>query len=243
MNRELKRYERGAEKGRYLENGQVLLAGYTVKLGESELLFSQENYTAEDFGEQFEVKTGEWLVEGGWIVGKNPDMCPGMIVSRADYFGDVMVEITAKMVAPATHDINVMINGEWDEEKDCRGNAYVAGLEAFWHGNVGFEKSPEYKLTAATALFDFDPEKEYRFRFGNIQGKIFVLVDDRLCLEVTDPEPLDSSRYGKIGFEAYSSWWKFKNLKVYRISSEAVTEYYNPEFQETKQAEELNYGM
>ena len=118
----------------------------------------------------------------------------------------------------------------WDEEKDERAEAYVAGLEAFWHGNVGFEKSPEYKLTAATPLFNFDPEAEHNFKMGCADGKIFVLVDDNLCLEVSDPDPLDVEKFGKIGFEAYSSWWKFKNLKVYKLSYQKITEYYNPEF-------------
>ena len=153
-----------------------------------------------------------------------------MIVSKGDFFGNIMVEITAKTVSPCTHDINVMIHGEWDQRENYRKEAYVAGLEAFWHGNVGFEKSPEYKLTAATQLFEFDPEKEHRFQMGNINGKIFVIVDGQLCLEITDPEPLDIDRYGKIGFEAYSSWWKFKDLKVRRLKYREVTEYYNAEF-------------
>ena len=152
-----------------------------------------------------------------------------MIVSKDDFFGAVMLEITAKMVAPSTHDVNIMINGEWDDEKG-RGNAYVAGMEAFWHGNIGFEKSPEYKLTAATNLFDFDPEKEHLFQLGNANGKLFVRVDGKNCLEITDPDPLDAEKYGKIGVEAFASWFKFKNLKVYKLNCERVKEYYCPEF-------------
>ncbi len=230
MRTELKRFERGAEKCKNLPEGMLKLAFVDVDLKNSELVYEVGSFDAAKFDENFVVKSGEWTVEDGWVVGKNPEMCPGMIVSKKDFFGNIMVEITAKMVAPATHDINVMINGEWDEEKDCRGMAYVAGVEAFWHGNVGFEKSPEYKLTAATALFDFDPEKEHNFKMGNADGKIFVLIDDKLCLEVTDPTPLDANKYGKIGFEAYSSWWKFKDLKVYNLKLEKIEEYYNPEF-------------
>ena len=230
MRKELKRFERSAEKSIKIPEGILPLVGYNVDFNKSEILFEKSEFTKEEFLENFEIKTGEWDVSDGWIVGKNPKMCPGMIVSKNDYFGNVMVEITAKMVEPATHDINVMINGEWDFQKDERGMAYVAGLEAFWHGNIGFEKSPEYKLTCATQLFDFDPSKEYNFKMGNINGKVFVLVNDRLCLEITDPDPLDNTKYGKIGFEAYSSWWKFKDLKVYKLSFEEVKEYYNPEF-------------
>ena len=230
MRTELKRFERGAEKGKTLAAGMLKLAFYDVDLAGSELIYEISSFDKSIFEENFIVKSGEWYIEDGWAVGKNPEMCPGMIISKKDFFGNVMVEITAKMVEPATHDINVMINGEWDEEKDCRGNAYVAGVEAFWHGNVGFEKSPEYKLTAATPLFTFDPEKEHNFKMGNVDGKVFVIVDDELCLEISDPDPLDTSKYGRIGFEAYSSWWKFKDLKVYQLKYEKIDEYYNAEF-------------
>lgn len=225
----LKKFEREAEKG-LRQEGILKLAFYDVDLKNSKLIFLKDAFDEQSFKEEFTVKSGEWYTDNGWVVGKNPEMAPGMIISNKDFFGNIMVEITAKMVGPSTHDINVMINGEWDEEKDCRGNAYVAGVEAFWHGNVGFEKSPEYKLTAATHLFNFDPQKEYNFKMGNISGKIFVLVDDTLCLEVTDPEPLDENKFGKIGFEAYSSWWKFKNLKIYKLKYEKINEYYNSEF-------------
>ena len=230
MRKYLKPFERGAEKNTALADGVVKLAFYDVDLKNSTLLHKVEAFQDEIFHENFQVKSGTWYTEDGWLVGKNPEMNPGMIVSKKDFFGNVLVEITAQMVSPATHDINVMINGSWDEEKDRRGLAYVAGVEAFWHGQVGFEKSPEYKLTAATPLFDFDPTKPHNFKMGNVEGKIFVLVDDTLCLEVSDPDPLDTSKYGKIGFEAYSSWWKFKDLKVYQLKYEKITEYYNPEF-------------
>lgn len=228
--REFKKFERGAEKASRTGEGMLKLAFFDVDLKNSKLLKSIDDFDDKTFEENFIVKSGEWMTEDGWVVGKNPKMCPGMIISKEDFFGNVMLELTVRMVPPATHDVNVMINGEWDEEKDERGNAYVAGMEAFWHGNVGFEKSPEYKLTAATPLFGFDPEKEYNFKMGNVEGKIFVLVDDKLCLEISDPDPLDTSKYGKIGFEAYSSWWKFKNVRVYGLKYEKIEEYYNPEF-------------
>lgn len=226
----LKNYERGAEKNNHISDGILKLAFIDVDLKNSKLVYEINEFDNETLENAFNIKTGSWHTEDGWVVGKNPKMCPGMLVSKQDFFGNVMVEITAKMVAPSTHDINVMINGEWDDVKDCRGNAYVAGMEAFWHGNVGFEKSPEYKLTAATALFDFNAQTEHNFKMGNINGKIFVLVDNVLCLEITDPDPLDVNKYGKIGFEAYSSWWKFKNLKVYELKYENIKEYYNSEF-------------
>ena len=136
MRTQLKAFERGAERDRKINDGTLKLAFIDVNLSASELIHSVDSFDDTAFSENFSVKSGEWYTEDGWVVGKNPKMCPGMIVSKGDFFGNVMVEITAKLVAPATHDINVMINGEWDEEKDERGMAYVAGVEAFWHGNV-----------------------------------------------------------------------------------------------------------
>ena len=224
----MKRFERGAEKG--TKENVLRLVGFDVDIRNSELLLSIDEFDDDTLNKHFDIKSGTWHTENGWAVGKNPEMCPGMIVSKEDFTGNVMLTVTAVTVEPSTHDINIMINGEWDEEKDIRGNAYVAGLEAFWHGNIGFEKSPEYKLTAATQLFDYVPGKEYELTLGNIGGKIFVLVDGRLCLEITDPDPLDENKYGKIGMEAYSSCWRFKNLRVRKIKYEEVKEYYNPEF-------------
>ncbi len=230
MRNQRKKFEFRADRCRKIEDGQLLLAGIDVFLNESELVYEQNEFTDEQFKKDFEIKCGEWYTENGWIVGKNPDCCPGMIVSKADFFGNIMLEVTAKMIAPSTHDINIMINGSWNESKDIRDIAYVAGIEAFWHGNVGFEKSPEYKLTAATQLFEFDPEKEYKMQLGNIDGKIFVLVDGKLCLEITDPEPIDVTKYGKIGFEAFSSWWKLKDIKVKKLKYTKIAEKYTPEF-------------
>jgi len=230
MKNERKRFERGAEISTVIDEGILTLVGYDVDLKNSEILMEIDEFDDEILHNNFDIKTGEWSTEDGWVIGKNPEMCPGMIVSKGDFCGNVMLTLTAKTVAPSTHDINIMINGEWDDKINVRQNAYVAGLEAFWHGNIGFEKSPEYKLTAATHLFDFDPDKEYVMTLGNIGGKIFVLVDGNLCLEITDPDPLDENRYGKIGMEAYSSCWKFKNVKVQKIKYEEKKEYYNREF-------------
>lgn len=227
MARKIKRYERDGKILTEEPKGVVMLAGTNLYLDESEVLYEKSEFTEADLHEAFDIKSGEWYVEDGWVVGKNPQMNPGMIVSKDDYFGDVLLELKAKMVAPSTHDINVMINGEFT---DKRGMAYVTGLEAFWHGCIGFEKSPEYKLVVGTGMLDFDPNEEYLLQFGNAGGVLFTLVNGRLGLMVQDPDPIDTSKYGKIGFEAFSSWWKFKDVKVKKLKYERLGENYNPEF-------------
>ena len=102
--------------------------------------------------------------------------------------------------------------------QNCRDVAYVFGLEGWWEGKVGFEKSPEYKLVAGTPLFDFEAGRTYRIQGGSIDGHCFLFVDGRLVLEVTDPDPIDSQRYAKVGFEAYASHIQIRNIRVYRLA-------------------------
>lgn len=196
---------------------KLLIMKKEIDFDASEVLYNAPE-TPENFEKYWQVKSANWFCKDGWFEGINPENCAGMIVSKEDYFGDVMVSFTAKTVLPSDHDIDVMWNGSWDEEKDQRDVAYVAGLEGWWEGKVGFERSPEYVLNAGTPLFDFEPGKEYHMIAGSIQGHVFIFVDGKLILEITDPDPIDSSKYGKVGFEAYCSHIQVKNIEVRRIA-------------------------
>lgn len=187
-------------------------------------------FTEKSLAEDFEIKAGKWYVEEGWLVGENRTNFAAMVISKADYFGPILLEFDAQTILPCTHDINVMWHGSWNEKTNTRDIAYVAGLEGWWDGKVGFEKSPEYRLNVGTQLFEFEPGRVYHMTVGDIDGHIFVAVDGRLVLEVTDPEPIDGGTYGKIGFEAYCSRLKFKNLCIKRVTWTDTPKEYTPEF-------------
>lgn len=46
----------------------------------------------------------------------------------------------------------------------------------------------------------------------------------------TDPDPIDNTRYGKISFEAFSSYLRFRDVYVRQIDFTRVKERYTPEF-------------
>lgn len=200
-----------------------------IDIERSEVLYDAP-FRPETLERDWRVRSGEWHLEGEWLDGKHPENSPGMIVSRADYFGDVMLEFDARTVAPSTHDINFMWNGSWDETLDRRDVAYVAGLQGWWEGKVGIEKSPQYLLNAGTPLFPFEPGRTYCILGGSIAGHCFICVDGRLAIEVTDPDPIPSDRYGKVGFEAYCSHIQVRNLVIRRIAWTPLTLAYRPEF-------------
>ncbi|MCQ2446619.1 MAG: DUF1080 domain-containing protein, partial [Clostridia bacterium] len=70
----------------------------------------------------------------------------------------------------------------------------------------------------------------YHFLVGDIKGHIFICIDDKLVLEITDNNPIDGNVYGKIGFEAYCSKLKFKNVKIRRVTYEPDSKRYEPKF-------------
>ena len=200
-----------------------------IDLENSKVLYDEKT-TKEAFENHWDIKSGEWCYDDGWFAGRNPENNPGMIVSKANFFGNVMVDFIGKTVLPSTHDINVMWNGSWDEVKNERDVAYVAGLEGWWEKKVGFEKSPEYILNAGTSLFDFEPGKEYHIQAGSIDGHVFVFIDGKLVLECTDPDPIDNKKYGRVGFEAYCSSIKIKDIVIRELAWRARKLSYNREF-------------
>ena len=183
------------------------------------------------FENDFEIKDGKWYVDDeGWLVGENPKSSAAMVMTKADYLGDVFVEVDAATVLPATRDINITIHGSWNEEKNTRDKGYVYGLEGWWQGFVGFEQSPEYDLVVNSKLLDFKPGKIYHIEIGNIGNDTFMAVDGTVALNVRSQKPIDIEKFGKIGFEAFCTKVKYKNFKVKRLVTTDCFKPYEPEF-------------
>ena len=153
-----------------------------------------------------------------------------MLIHNGDFPGNVLVEFEAATVAPSSHDINVMWNGEWLDDIDQRGMAYVAGLQGWWTGKVGIEKSPDYTFMVGTPLLDFKPGELYYIIAGSIDGHCFIFANGQLLLEAMDPDPIDNQKFTKVGLEAYCSLIKVRNFKIRQIVWKPVEMKYEPEF-------------
>ncbi len=210
---------------------KIRLMKKEIDVVHSEILFSDSLINQESLAKFWDIKSGEWMAKDGWYEGKNPLNAPGMIVSKEDYFGDIMIEFEACNVLPSRHDIDVMVNGSWNDSLKRRDTAYVAGLQGWWEGKVGIERSPEYILNAGTSLLKYEPGHVYHIIMGNIKGHIFIWADGKLLIELTDPNPIDSNRFGKVGFEAYASWIRVRNIKVRRINWIPIDMKYEKEFE------------
>ena len=188
-------------------------------------------FSPEMLKEDFEIKDGNWYVdEDGWLIGENRQNSAAMVISKGEYFGDVLIEFDAATVLPATRDINVSWHMSWNEETNTRGAAYVMGLQGWYDGYVGFEKSPEYRFVANTKLLDFVPGRVYHIAVGNIGNRRFIAVDGVLALEIRDPDPLDLMAHGRMGFEAFCTRVRYKNLVIRRAAGVSSYKPYEPEF-------------
>lgn len=207
----------------------ITLMKKRILIDSSKVLFDKP-VTTENFHLLWTVHHSKWEVKEGWLEGSNPGNWPGMAMLKQDFPGNVMVEFEAQTVLPSTHDINVMWNGEWLEKTDQRGIAYVAGLQGWWSGKVGIEKSNDYKFMVGTPLFNFEPGKIYRIQAGSIDGHCFMIANGKLLLEAMDPDPIDNKKYTKVGFEAYSSKIRIRDIRIRQIHWEPVSMKYEVEF-------------
>ena len=200
-----------------------------ILLDSCKVLFDKP-VTSEEFGREWNVHHSKWEVKDGWLTGENPGNWPGMAILKQDFPGNVLVEFEAQTILPSPHDINVLWNGEWLQETDQRGIAYVAGLQGWWTGKGGIEKSNEYKFMLGTPLYNFEPGKIYKIQAGSIDGHCFILADGKLLLEGMDPDPIDNQKYTKVGFEAYCSKIRIRNIIIRQIAWESVDMKYEVDF-------------
>ncbi len=209
--------------------GKLLIMRKCIDLDASPVLYDSP-FTPESLAEDWETRHAEWRCEDGAFFGRNPRPAPGVIICRRPFPGNVLVECLARTVLPSRHDIDVMWNLSWDEATDTRGAAYVAGVQGWWDGKVGIEKSPEYKLVAAAPCPWFEPGRDYFIQAGSVDGHCFLFVDGVLRLEVLDPDPIDSERHNRIGFEAYQSMVRISDLVVRQITWHEREQSYPEEF-------------
>jgi hypothetical protein len=207
----------------------ITLMKKRILLDSSKILYDKP-VTEEDLHRLWNVYHSKWQVKDGWLEGENPGNWPGMAILKQDFPGNILVEFEAQTILPSSHDINVMWNGEWLESTNQRGIAYVAGLQGWWTGKVGIEKSNDYKFMVGTPLFDFEPGKIYRIQAGSINGHCFILANGKLLLEAMDPDPIDNQKCTKVGFEAYCSKIRIRNIRIREIYWEPVNMKYEVEF-------------
>ena len=211
----------------------ILLLGKKIIADKSPVIF--EYKPSDDWQNFWDVMTGEWYHENGYLIGSEPGNFGGILMSKERYEDDVMFSFTIGTVLPATRDVNAVFCANWNETHDYLGLSYVCGLNGWYEDKSGIEKNlvcskengDERALYSTTAAYRYQPGTEVRMTAGSINGHTFMVVDDVLVTELIDPEPISG---GHVGFSAYCTKLKIKDIQVRKIYWEEFIQTYKPEF-------------
>lgn len=206
------------------------IMGKRILPDKSELLFDKP-FSTQSLKENWDIASGEWWIDNGWLTGRNRENGGGLIYSRGNYTGNIMLDFYGRTVPPCSNDLNFTWCAQgWDFKKNDAGIGYIAGINGWWSGKTGMEKYPECNIQATTSLLDFEAGRTYHIQAGIIQGQCFIFVEGKLAIELKDPNPIDSEKYGKVGFGTYCSFIQVRDLKIYRLVTKVVNMHYTPQF-------------
>lgn len=204
---------------------ELKLLGKLIKLDECPLLL--KSCPDENWERDWQVMLGTWSYENGWLIGKEPGNFGGILFSRESFEGNVILSFTAKTILPATRDVNALFCAHWDTDINYLGNAYVVGLNGWYEGKSGIERSPETGLRTLTGAYTYTPGSEVRIVTGIVDGHSFLYADDVLVSELIDPHAISG---GHVGFSPYSTALAFKDIEVRRGVWTPREQSYIPEF-------------
>lgn len=199
-------------------------------LEKSKILYDKP-FSEDSLHSDWEITGGEWWVEDGVLNGRFRGNGGGLIYSKENYPGDIMLDFYGRTVAPCNNDLNfTWCAAGWDYERNDADISYIAGLQGWWEGKAGIERYPQCALSSKTEIFQYTPGEFYHIQAGIVKGVSFIFVNGKLVIDLRDPDPIDSKKYGKIGFGTYCSFNQYKNFKLYRLASEKASFTYTPNF-------------
>lgn len=207
---------------------EILLLGKKVIMDKSPVLLDYK--PGDDWEDYWTVKSGNWSVEDGYIIGDEPENKGGILFSKEFYEDNVMLTFKGKTVLPATRDLNAVFCARWDDKTDYLGTSYVCGLNGWYENKSGIERNEvgcESALYSTTKLYKYEPGKEVEMTFGAINGQCFMVVDGQLITELIDPNPIKG---GHIGFSAYCTKLAICDIKIQKIYWEEFIQRYEPEY-------------
>ena len=206
---------------------EIHLLGKKILVEQSPVLFQYQ--PDENWEQFFEVKSGTWWQENGWLMGEESGNFGGILFSKERFKQNVMFCFTIGAVLPATRDLNAVFCANWDEKTDYLGDSYVCGLNGWYEHKSGIERNVGYgsNLYATTAAYQYIPGTTVRMTVGAIDGHTFMAVDDILISELIDPQPIAG---GHVGFSAYCTKLKIKDIEIREIYWEDFPQKYKPEF-------------
>lgn len=200
---------------------------YNITPGE--LLFA-DHFPTGPIDDRWEVSGGEWKAENGVLYGTFRGNGGGLIYSRQQFPGDIMLDYYGTMISPCDNDLNFTFRaGGWDYENNDASIGYIGGLNGWWCGHAGLEKYPGCYLRSLSG-FHAESDREYHIQTGIVEATCFLVVDGELIVTMSDPDPIVAANCNRVGLGTYCSQIKMRDFKVYRPIVEHTNRFYTPNF-------------
>lgn len=211
-----------------MKGNEIHLWGKKVLLDKSPIVMSYQ--PGDDWLEHWEPKTGEWRCEDGYFIGAERQSTAALLISKREFSDSMMLSFTVQAVPPATRDLNAFYFAKWNDERNFLGESYVCGLNGWYEHRSGIERDEQdgsVTLYTSTALYKYKTGDFVRIDVGCIKGHSFMMVDGEMVTELQDPNPIGP---GKVGFSAYCTMLKIKDIEVRELYWEDFPQSYEPEF-------------
>ena len=200
-----------------------------MDISEGELLFA-DDFPTGSLDDRWEVSRGEWEAKDGILTATFRTNGGGLIYSRQQYPGDVMLDFYGTMVGPCDNDLNFTFRADgWDYQKNDASIGYIGGLNGWWTKQAGLEKYPGCKLQALCG-FKAVPDREYHLQTGIVGSTCFLAVDGQLVVTMSDPDPISAPDCCRVGLGTYCSQIRFRQFRLYRPVVTPVERHYTPKF-------------
>ncbi len=210
------------------EEVESLGTGYDL-IENGELLFS-DDFTNGSL-DNWEITGGEWKIENGTLVGIYRENAGGLIYTKQQFPGDVILDFYGTIISPCYNDLNFTFRANgWDYEKGDVDIGYIAGLNGWYVDRAGIERYPGCELQALCECFRAEPDKEYHIQTGIIGKVCFIAVDGKVIITLSDPNPIDREDCNRVGLGTYCSMIRFRDFKVYRPKKTFVPMKYEANF-------------
>ena len=194
-------------------NDEIIVIGNTLRLSESELLYSFDTFDPADW--TIVKHAPKWTVEHDRISGGGPDEpTHGQIFFKTPVKGDVVLEFDARILPPSYHDIVWFWNTRFGTEPWSAG--YLGCLGGWYADMAGIEKLPDYVPSAIAPSFPTEPGRTYHIVSGSLGHEHFIAVDGKLVTYFSDRAVPDPNEPGYFGFGIFESHAEYSHLKVYR---------------------------
>jgi len=208
------------------ESDRIFLVGSELDLEHSELLYSFDGFSSEDWTVFRHGSEGKWKFRDNSLVGGGfAEEHHGQIFYKTPVKGDVVLEFDARTVAPSYHDL-VWLWGVRFGEKDWNAG-YLGCLGGWWSDMTGIESlNASYTPSCINRDMKLEPGRWYHIVSGSVKGVHFIVVDGRLITRFATAT--DCEQDGYFGFGFYHSYCEYAHLKVWRPKTVGSRCHYPP---------------